>query len=193
MRSWGKSARLRFGVAGFTLSIALLASPASSADWVERLDVRTDPAGGVRGTARITYPVKLEVIQSILTDFARWPELFETPMRVESLIIERGVATVDVLIDHSLLPGKRRLVSETRVMPGGGIVTDLKSGDFTRYHREWRLTPVSDGQQTSADFELVVEMKSILPDWLVVLAMRRELEAHFKAVKDKALERAKGK
>lgn len=193
MRSWGKSARLRFGVAGFTLSIALLASPASSADWVERLDVRTDPAGGVRGTARITYPVKLEVIQSILTDFARWPELFETPMRVESLIIDRGVATVDVLIDHSLLPGKRRLVSETRVMPGGGIVTDLKSGDFTRYHREWRLTPVSDGQQTSADFELVVEMKSILPDWLVVLAMRRELEAHFKAVKDKALERAKGK
>lgn len=193
MRSWGKSARLRFGVAGFTLSIALLASPASSADWVERLDVRTDPAGGVRGTARITYPVKPEVIQSILTDFARWPELFETPMRVESLIIDRGVATVDVLIDHSLLPGKRRLVSETRVMPGGGIVTDLKSGDFTRYHREWRLTPVSDGQQTSADFELVVEMKSILPDWLVVLAMRRELEAHFKAVKDKALERAKGK
>jgi ribosome-associated toxin RatA of RatAB toxin-antitoxin module len=184
---------LHFGAVGFTLSLTLLACPVFSADWIERLDVETDPAGGVRGTARITYPVKLEVIQAILTDFARWPELFETPMRVESLIVERGVATVDVRIDHSLLPGERRLVSETRVVPGGGIVTDLKSGDFTRYHREWRLTPISDGQQTSADFELVVEIKSILPDWLVALSMRRELEAHFKAVKEKALAKAKGK
>lgn len=186
MRSWGRSALFPLGVVGFTFSFVLFACAAFSGDWIERLDVRTDPAGGVRATARIIYPVKPEIIQSILTDFARWPELFETPMRVASLVIERGVATVDVRIDHSLLPGERRLVSETRVVSGGGMVTELKSGDFTRYHREWTWTPTSDGQQTRADFELLVEIKTILPDWLVAVAMRRELETHFKLLRDKA-------
>ncbi len=152
--------------------------------------MHADPAGGVKGMARIVFPVKPVVIQSILTDFAKWPELFETRMRVASLVVEQGVATVDVRIDHALLPGERQLVSETRVVPDGGMVTDLKSGDFTRYHREWILTPTSDGQQTRADFELLVEIKTVLPDWLVALAMRRELETHFRLLRDKALAKA---
>lgn len=137
------------------------------------------------------FPVKPDVIQAILTDYPKWPELFETRMRVVSLVVEKGVATTDVRIDHALLPGERQLVSETRVLPAGGLVTELKSGDFTRYHREWKLAPMMDGQQTRADFELIVEIKSILPDWLVALAMRRELETHFRILEEKALVRSR--
>jgi hypothetical protein len=49
---------------------------------------------------------------------------------------------------------------------------------------------VGDGNRTKADFDLVVEIDSIVPDWLVAMAMRRELEAHFRIVREKALARA---
>ncbi len=55
------------------------------------------------------------------------------------------------------------------------------------YHRRWKLTPVEGGAQTHAEFELFVEIESVAPDWLVAVAMKRDLEAHFRIVKDRAL------
>lgn len=155
------------------------------------LDVRTDPAGGVRAIARLTFPASPHVIQSMLTDYQHWPELFEVRMRLVDVKIHQGVATTDLRIDHALLPGERRLVTESRPMPDGGIVTDLVGGDFKRYHRVWKLAPANEGTETIADFELVVAIDSIVPDWLVALATRRELEAHFRIVKEKSLARSK--
>jgi hypothetical protein len=63
-------------------------------------------------------------------------------------------------------------------------------GDFIRYHRVWKLWPANEGKATAADFELKVAIDSIVPDWLVALATRRELEAHFRIVKEKARLRA---
>jgi hypothetical protein len=71
------------------------------------------------------------------------------------------------------------------------MMTDLIGGDFKKYRRVWKLTPVDGGARTRADFELVVAIDSVVPDWLVALAMRRELEAHFRIVKEKALARTK--
>jgi hypothetical protein len=127
----------------------------------------------------------------MLTDYQHWPDLFEVRMRLVDMKIHQGVATTDLRIDHALLPGERRLVTESRAMPGGGLVTDLVGGDFKRYHRVWRLAPANEGAETIADFELVVAIDSIVPDWLVALATRRELEAHFRIVKEKALARPK--
>ena len=141
--------------------------------------------------ARLTFPARPEVIHSMLTDYQHWPDLFEVRMRLVDMKIYQGVATTDLRIDHALLPGERRLVTESRVMPGGGIVTDLVGGDFKRYHRVWKLAPANEGAETIADFELVVAIDSIVPDWLVALATRRELEAHFRIVKEKALARSK--
>lgn len=189
MRSWAK----RVGLCA--IAAALLAigtdplSLSAPSEETEHLDVRTDPAGGVRATARVIFPVKPAVIHAILTDYPKWPELFDTRMRVESLSIEKGVAMTDLLISHALLPGERRLVSESRTLPGGGLVTDLKAGDFKRYHRVWKLNSIGHGTQTNAEFELVVEIDTMLPDWLVAMAMRRELETHFRLVKEKALAR----
>jgi len=156
----------------------------------EFLDVHTDPAGGVSATAHVLFPASPDIIYSLLTDFLHWPDLFEVRMRVVDLQIRQDVVTTDLRIEHTLLPGERRLVTESRTTADQRIVTDLVAGDFKRYHRVWRLSSVNGGKETSADFTLSVAIDTFLPDWLVALATKRELEAHFRIVKEKARARA---
>ena len=157
----------------------------------DELEVKTEPGGGIRATAHPLFPAKPEVIQALLADYSHWPDLFEVRMRVAELNIHNGVATIDLRIEHPLMPGEHRFVTESRSLPNGGLVTDLNGGDFKRYHREWMLEPAGAGNQTRAAFELVIEIESMVPDWLVAIAMRQELEAHFRIVKQKALEHSK--
>ena len=176
------------------LPIAMLESWALAAVDDDGLEVKAEPGGGIRATAHPLFPAKPEIIQALLADYAHWPELFEVRMRVAELSIQEGVATIDLRIDHPVMPGERRLVTESRVLPNGGLVTDLKNGDFKRYHRVWRLKSAGEGKegnQTRADFELIVELDSLVPDWLVAMITRQELATHFRIVKQKALERSK--
>lgn len=154
------------------------------------LDVQVVPTGGVKATATIHFPVEPAIIQRLLTDYIHWPELFEVRMRIAELREQDGRAFTDIRIDHALLPGERRLMCESRTLPGGGLLTELKGGDFKQYRRVWKLSSVEGSAQTKADFELLVEIETIVPDWLIAVAMRQELEAHFRIVKDKALVRA---
>ncbi|HEU4684318.1 MAG TPA: SRPBCC family protein [Nitrospira sp.] len=165
--------------------------PAGAADR-EILTVTTESGGGVKAIAHVHFPASPQVVFAILTDYAHWPELFDVRMRVADLQVRDDGAWVDLRIDHALLPGERRLVTQSRAVPGSELVTDLVGGDFKHYHRVWTLAPGGAGNHTEADFELVVAIDSIVPDWLVALATRRELEAHFRIVKKKALEDAKG-
>ena len=151
------------------------------------LDVHTEPTGGVRATATIHFPVEPAIIRRLLTDYAHWPELFDVRMRMAEIRVEDGKAFTDIRIDHALLPGERRLLSETRTLPTGGLLTELKGGDFKQYRRFWKLDPEDGGVHTKAEFELLVEMDSRMPDWIVVMAMRRDLESHFRIIKEKAL------
>jgi polyketide cyclase/dehydrase/lipid transport protein len=154
------------------------------------LDVHTEPTGGVRATATILFPVEPAIIQRLLTDYAHWPELFDVRMRMAEVREQDGKAFTDIRIDHVLLPGERRLLSETRTLPTGGLLTELKGGDFKQYRRFWKLTPVDGGAHTKAEFELLVEVDTVMPDWMVALAMRRDLETHFRIIRDKALAQA---
>jgi hypothetical protein len=154
------------------------------------LDVRTEPTGGVRATATILFPVKPAIIQRLLTDYAHWPELFDVRMRMVEIREQDDKAFTDIRIDHALLPGERRLMSESKILATGGLLTELKGGDFKQYRRLWQLAPVDDGAHTKAEFELLVEIDTIVPNWMVAIAMRRELESHFRIVRDKALARA---
>ena len=156
----------------------------------EYLDVKTDPAGGVIATARVLFPASPEIVHSLLTDFPHWPDLFEVRMRVVDLQVREEVVMTDLRIQHALLPGERRLVTESRATGKYGLVTDLVAGDFKRYHRVWKLSSTNEGRETYADFELAVAIDTIVPDWLVAFATRRELEAHFRIVKEKARARA---
>jgi ribosome-associated toxin RatA of RatAB toxin-antitoxin module len=151
------------------------------------MDVRSEPTGGVRATATILFPVEPAIIHRLLTDYARWPELFDVRMRMAEIREQDGKAFTDIRIDHALLPGERRLLSETRVLPTGGLLTELRGGDFKQYRRFWKLTPVDGGTQTKAEFELLIEIDSNMPDWMVAIAMRRDLESHFRIIREKAL------
>jgi len=173
------------------LSASVLEADALATADADGLEVKTESGGGVRATAHPLFPAKPEVIQALLADYAHWPDLFEVRMRVAELNIRDGVATIDLRIDHPVMPGERRLVTESRVLPNGGLVTDLKGGDFKRYHRVWKLQPAGEGNHTRADFELIVELDSLAPDWLVAMVTRQELETHFRIVKQKALEHSK--
>jgi ribosome-associated toxin RatA of RatAB toxin-antitoxin module len=184
-----KSARRRWSLVLCACSLWASGAAVASDTFQELLEVKLEPAGGVKATARILFPASHDTIQALLTDYAHWPDLFEVRMRLVDLKVRQGVVTTDLRIDHMLLPGERRLVTETRVQPGR-IFTDLVGGDFKRYHRVWRLAPSNDGKATRADFELAVEIDSVVPDWLVAEATRRELEAHFRIVKDKARARS---
>lgn len=164
---------------------------ASSDGSIDTLEVAQDPTGGIRATARLLLPAKTQVIHDLLTDYVHWPELFDVRMRLAGLTVQDGVATVDLRIAHPLLPGERRLVTESRIVPGGGLVTDLKGGDFKRYRRVWILRQAGEENQTQADFELVFELDSLVPDWIVVVAVRQELEAHFRILRRKAMERSR--
>ena len=184
---------------GFVLLLAvpvLLSSPVWEVDALaaadaDGLEVKAEPGGGIRATAHPLFPAKPEVIQALLADYAHWPDLFEVRMTVAELNVQDGVATVDLRIDHPVMPGERRLVTETRVLPNGGLVTDLKSGDFKRYHRVWTLQPAGEGAHTRADFELTVQPDSLVPDWLIAMVVRQELVTHFRIVKKKALEHSR--
>lgn len=153
------------------------------------LVVQAEPAGGVRATATLLFPGNPSVLHSILTEYRKWPELFETKMRMAQVEEREGHVLTDLFISHPLLPGEQRLICESQVLPGGGLVTDLKGGDFKQYHRAWKLEPAGDGSQTRAEFELLVEPKTMIPDWLIAVAMERELNVHFRLVRQRALDR----
>ncbi len=173
------------------LSISLWEVDARAAADADGLEVKTESGGGIRATAHPLFPAKPEVIQALLADYAHWPDLFEVQMRVAELNIHEGVATIDLRIDHPVMPGERRLVTESRILPSGGLVTDLKGGDFKRYHRVWKLQPAGEGDHTRAEFELIVELDSLVPNWVVAMVTRQELATHFRIVKQKALEHSK--
>jgi ribosome-associated toxin RatA of RatAB toxin-antitoxin module len=156
------------------------------------LDVRTEPTGGVRATATILFPVEPAIIQRLLSDYTHWPELFEVRMRMAEIREQDGKVFTDIRIDHALLPGEQRLLSETMTLPTGGILTELKGGDFKQYRRVWKLISVDGGTHTKAEFELLVEIDSKMPDWIVALAMRRDLETHFRIIREKALAQQSG-
>jgi hypothetical protein len=157
---------------------------------LKALVVKPDPGGGVRAIATLLFPGTPTLLQSILADYRNWPQLFETHMRLVNLEDHAGRVITDLYISHALLPGEQRLLCESQTLAEGGLVTDLKGGDFKRYHRVWKLHPAGeDGNQTRAEFELLVEVETIVPDWLVAMAMERELNAHFRIVREKALDR----
>ena len=154
------------------------------------LDVRTEPTGGMLAMATILFPVGPAIIERLLTDYAHWPDLFDVRMRMAEIREQDGKVFTDIRIDHALLPGERRLLSETRALPTGGLLTEMKGGDFKQYRRFWKLIPVDGGGHTKAEFELFVEIDTIFPDWMVAAAMKRDLESHFRIIREKALAQA---
>jgi len=153
------------------------------------LDVRTEPSGGVRATATLLIPVAPQLMQAVLTDYERWPELFDTPMTVTHLDRRVGGSVTDLFIKHSFLPGGRRLLCDNQELPDG-LVSTLRGGDFKQYVRTWKVAQDGSHGGTRASFELLVEVDTWAPDWLVAFELRRQLERHFRLLRETLMARA---
>lgn len=179
-------------------AVALFQAPGTVAAVVEdlvaigtHLDVTTDPKGGVRAHAVLDLPAPLAAVQALFTDYEKWPELFDVSMRVARVERMPDRTITEVFISHPILPGESRLLGENRVLPDGGLTTTMIGGDFKRYARTWKLSSNGSPAHTRAEFDLLVDPKTMAPDWLVAVEVKRELEAHFKLVRAKLAKRDK--
>ncbi|MGB4887955.1 MAG: hypothetical protein WBP05_09835, partial [Nitrospira sp.] len=89
------------------------AGEVGSTHLLRALVVQPDPDGGVRATATLLFPGGPAVLQSILSEYRNWPELFETRMRVAQVEEQDGRVLTDIYISHALLPGEQRLLCES--------------------------------------------------------------------------------
>ncbi len=155
-----------------------------------KLETQTDPGGGVRAHAVVLLPANRLVVQRVLTDFARWPELFETKMRMAKVDGRDDHVVTELFIAHPILPSESRLLSDNRLHPDGMLTTTFLEGDFKRYARTWRLTETS-ASETRAEFDLVMEAKTLVPDWVVAILLKKELDTHFKLLRERIVSVAK--
>ena len=162
----------------------------SAPDDPAKLEVRIEPTGGVRAVATLRLQAPPGIVQTVLTDYEKWPELFGVRMRLAHLERREDRVLTDLYIKHALLPGERRLLCESRELPDGGLVTTLVAGDFKRYHRTWKLSPDGSGAVTRAEFELLLEVDTWAPDWLMAMELRRNLETHFRILRERVAERS---
>jgi ribosome-associated toxin RatA of RatAB toxin-antitoxin module len=178
-------------VAVYMVDVVGLPAQAADAPATE-LEIHDDPAGGKKATATVRIQAPPEAVRAVLSDYERWPDLFDGRFRIAKLERLDGRVVTDLLIDRSPLPGEMRLVCETRELPNGEIVTSLIEGNFTRYLRRWRFVPEIHGGavHTRAEMELLVAMDSWVPDWLFAAMLRRDLETHFKILRERALARS---
>jgi hypothetical protein len=176
-----------------TLDVLDQSTPVARADADDpvQLEVRTEPAGGVRAAATLRLQAPPGIVQTVLTDYEKWPELFGVRMRLAHLERREDRVLTDLYIKHALLPGERRLLCESRELSDGGLVTTLVAGDFKQYHRTWKLSPDGSGAVTRAEFELLVEVDTWAPNWLMAMELRRNLETHFLILKERVAERSR--
>lgn len=184
-------ATLRISLAAVCL-VGAVGLPARAVDAPATvLEIHDDPAGGKKAVATLRIAVPPDAVRAVLSDYERWPVLFGGRFRIAKLERLDGRVVTDLLIDRSPLPGELRLVCETRELPTGEIVTSLIEGDFKRYLRRWRFVPEMNGGvvHTRAEMELLVDLDSWVPDWLFAAMLRRDLETHFKILRERALAR----
>ena len=188
--------RLRLSITQTALLVLALTAICDSGlasaepETIQSLEVHTAPQGGVLARATLRLPAPPATVLAVLTDYERWPELFEGGMRVARVERFPGRAVADIFLKHVLMPGERRLLCENHELPDG-LVTTLLGGDFKRYARAWKIGPDGTAGGTKAEFELEVEVDTLAPDWLVARVLKQELESHFRALKSKTDERAK--
>ncbi len=191
----GRRAAMLFGglLAWAGLVVAPCAATVDSTQDHTTLTVTGDPSGGFRAIASLHLPVPPSVVQQVLTDYEHWAHLFGMTMRIARLDRQPDRVITEIYLQHPILPGERRLMCENRVPPGGGLVTTLVEGDFKRYERTWTLGPDGNDEATKAEFNLLVDVTTLAPDWLVALELKRQLEKHFRILRETVLARAQAR
>ncbi len=168
---------------GLIWPAAFAASAVTDTLW--SLDVRTLEAGGVRAQAIVHLAAPPSTVQTVLTDYAKWPELFDSTLRVARIDHQRDRVLTDLYFEHGLLMGEHHLYCENKELPGGGLVTRMLEGDFRDYVRTWTVRPSQSGSGTRAELDLYLVADTWAPDWLLALVLESELRTHFGLLKKK--------
>ncbi len=56
--------------------------------------------------------------------------------------------------------------------------------------RTWRLGPGQGNRGTEAELDMLIEIETWAPDWMLVRIVRSELEGHFELLRQAAQEQA---
>ncbi len=163
-------------------------SATASSDDPAGISLQVHPAddGGVRAAGVVHIAAPPAIVHAVLTDYARWPELFETPLSVTRIDRVGDRVLTDLSMRHPLLFGENQLRCENVELPEGGLITRMLEGDFRAYTRTWRLVADEDGVGTRAHFELHLVAESWAPDWLLAIVVEQGLEEHFRLLKKRA-------
>lgn len=156
----------------------------------EPLRLVVNDEGLAVATAAITLPGSPEHARRLLSDVSSWPALFASSVTMESVIRTEGRTLADMNLSLPLFLGVLHMVVETEAVSPFRLETTLVRGDARRYMHRWELTPLDRGRCTRAGFELAMQLKSWVPDWLFRWALRRELERHLSLVVAEASRRA---
>jgi polyketide cyclase/dehydrase/lipid transport protein len=131
---------------GFLFCLALETAGEASSPF---LNIQIDETGTAQVTAVVELSGTPAAARAVLMDYRRWPALFPHGVRIAGGRQDNGVVTTDMYLSRYFLPGELHLVTETRETEPGRLETRMIEGDFHRYRRVWRLTPV--GRHTSGD------------------------------------------
>lgn len=156
------------------------------------LDVRTRPGGGVRASATLHIAAPAAAVLAVLTNYADWPNLFGLSLRLAGIERRAGGVLTDLYFRHAFLPGEQRLLCETRELSDGRLETSLVAGDFREYRRTWKVVPDRRGE-ADARLELILAVDTWVPDWLVALEVKRQLERHLRILREKVAVRRAGR
>lgn len=142
--------------------------------------------GTIRASANFRVKADPADIQSVITNYEQWPDLFDTDIRITKVERQEGRVVTELLVSHLLLFSTKRLLCENKEIPGGGLTTTKLEGDFKRYDRTWKVLPKKDGDYSLVVFHLEMNVDTWAPDWIVASALRDELEVHFQLVRERA-------
>jgi ribosome-associated toxin RatA of RatAB toxin-antitoxin module len=163
----------------FLLLLGLLMPAAAVAAPVALLNIAVDSTGGAHVRAVLELPAKPVVVHAVLTDYAHWPLLFPSGLRIVAISQNNAGVETDVYVPRRFLPGEFHLITLTRETAPGILETSLIGGDFLQYRRTWILTPGLTSDATRAELEMDIQLKQWIPGWLFTLVLKHELLEHF--------------
>lgn len=132
--------------------------------------------------AVLTLPGSPDLVRHLLTDPTNWPNLFPSPVRIQSVIRHENSAVTDMVLSPSLFLGDLHMVVETREVTPLHLETALVRGDVRQYRHVWRLTPLAGKHCTRAALELTMQLRTWIPTWMLRWLVRTELDGHLERV-----------
>lgn len=156
---------------GFVFAIAVGGSmlPASAeARTARRYQVEMPSSDIKAGAAHTEVQAPLELVRSVVTDYARWGEHIKRFDKAH--VIGRHGDTTDVYLQVPVMKGAAKVWGVVRFEPPRAgnngeevIVGHLLKGNIKRLDARFRLSKIDD-QRTGLDFELLV-----VPDFFIPL------------------------